>query len=124
MPSAEDISITFSVETYNSQTKEVNLFHDSVTFTLYDSPITTFLGNYIMLIMIGIFLIVWGFSLIYRKRMIKKIETPVEEPSMKRPRRGKYVPVSEIPKKEEPEEELEEKEKKTDLDSLLEEEGL
>jgi hypothetical protein len=81
---------------------------------------------------------------IYAKRTTKKIETPIEEPSKKKPRRGRYVSVSELPKEETKEEtkklpakkaskKLSKKQKQkdiktekpaTDLDSLLEEKGL
>ena len=84
----------------------------------------------------------------YVKRTINKIETPYEEPDKRKPRKGKYVAVSELPKEEIPEtqpiedtekktkkrlkkkksktEETEKKDKAptTDLDSLLEEKGL
>jgi len=84
----------------------------------------------------------------YVKRTIKRIETPYEEPDIRKQRKGKYVAVSELPKEEIPEaqpidytekktkkrfkkkkpkaEKTEKKDKPptTDLDSLLEEKGL
>jgi len=84
----------------------------------------------------------------YVKKTKKRIETPYEEPDIRKPRKGKYVAVSELPKEEIPEtqpidytekktkkrfkkkkqktEKTEKKEKPptTDLDSLLEEKGL
>ena len=52
------------------------------------------------------------------RKLIKRIETPIEEPIKKKRRRGKYVKVTEIKKKEKI------KTEKTDFDSLLEEKGL
>jgi len=84
----------------------------------------------------------------YVKRTTKRIETPYEEPDIRKQRKGKYVAVSELPKEEIPETQpidyTEKKTKKrskkkkqkkpeaekkdtppaTDLDSLLEEKGL
>ena len=86
----------------------------------------------------------------YVKRIIKRIETPIEEPDKLKQRKGRYVSVSELPKEEIPEAQpldyTEKKSKKrlkkkkdkktkpeaekkgkpptTDLDSLLEEKGL
>jgi len=90
---------------------------------------------------------VWAAMYIYVRKTIKRIETPFEEPTKVRPRRGKYVSVTELPPKETEEkieetpkkkpkkpkkkklkkQKVEEKEKEkptTDLDSLLEEKGL
>ena len=92
-------------------------------------------------------MIVWAIIFLEVRRLIRKIETPIEEPKAKKPRRGRYVKVSEleeIPKaqEEEPpkkitkektkkkrgkktkEKPMEKEEKSTDFDSLLEEEGL
>ncbi|MBA7660281.1 hypothetical protein ES703_68283 [subsurface metagenome] len=90
--------------------------------------------------MIGIFVLLWGVMYLYVRRTTKKIETPIEEPSKKKPRRGRYVSVSELPKEEpkkisakKPSKKLSKKQKQkelkkekpaTDLDSLLEEKGL
>ena len=92
---------------------------------------------FFVLIMIGIFLVVWGLMVVYVRRTIKRIEAPIEAPVKKKPRRGRYVTVSEIPTedatKQEPSKKIKKKkkaqiepeeDKKTDLDSLLEEEGL
>jgi len=86
----------------------------------------------------------------YVKRTVKRIETPYEEPEIRKQRKGRYVSVSELPKEKIPEAQpidyTEKKSKKkskkkkkkqktpepekkdkaptTDLDSLLEEKGL
>ncbi|NHJ24318.1 MAG: hypothetical protein EAX89_07065 [Candidatus Lokiarchaeota archaeon] len=131
VPAIEQITLTISIESLNPITNEINIFEQSATFEVYDLPLETYLLQFFILIMVGIFLLAWAIMLIYRKRIIRKIETPIEIPLKRRPRRGKYVSVSELPKKGPPKEELEQKEEeeseeeqKTDLDSLLEEEGL
>ncbi|MFW9949503.1 MAG: hypothetical protein ACFFKA_05200, partial [Candidatus Thorarchaeota archaeon] len=130
-PAVQQVSITISIDSYNPQTQEFNNFQESILFNVYDPPLEMLISQYFILIMIGIFIIVWAIGFIFRRRMIKKIEIPFEEPSKKRPRRGKYVPVSEIPREgvleEKREDEIKkepEDEQKKDLDSLLEEEGL
>ena len=78
-----------------------------------------------MIFIISIIALIWIASLYYSYRLKKRIERPVAKPEKKRPRKGRYVKVSEIPKTELEEEEIvPEKKKTTDLDSLLEEEGL
>jgi hypothetical protein len=90
--------------------------------------------------MIGIFALLWGVMYLYVKRTTEKIETPIEEPSKKKPRRGRYVSVSELPKEEpkkmpakkaskklskkQKQKEIKTEKPATDLDSLLEEKGL
>jgi len=64
----------------------------------------------------------------FRNILLKRIEEPVEKVE-RRPRKGKYVMVSELkkpapPKKAPKKKEEAKPEKKTDLDSLLEERGL
>ncbi|NHJ19749.1 MAG: hypothetical protein EAX91_02310 [Candidatus Lokiarchaeota archaeon] len=143
--SVDQISFSMTIDARNEQTQENVVFQKTVDFTIYDAPLDSLLISYFALIMIGIFVIVWAISLLYIRRTIRKIETPLEEPIKPRPRRGKYVSVRELPLKvqEEKTEEIrevklkkikkkkakkekveEEEEEKTDLDSLLEEKGL
>ncbi|KKM09456.1 hypothetical protein LCGC14_1722840, partial [marine sediment metagenome] len=79
------------------------------------------------LLMLAFFAVVWISAIVYSRRIKKRIEEPFEE-APKRPRKGKYVPVSELKKgtvKEKSKPEQTEKSKKTaDLDSLLEQKGL
>jgi hypothetical protein len=84
-----------------------------------------------MFIIIGIFVIVWVLAITYVRKVRKRIEEPVEVPQRK-PRKGRYIMVSDL-KKPEPEKKIPKKKgeqkgvessKKTDLDSLLEERGL
>jgi len=139
VPAISQLEINVTIETENIITKEITNFHTTRLFEVYSTPLLSYLTTYFILIILGIFLLIWGFAFIFSKRSIKKIETPIEEPTKKRPRRARYVKVSEL--EEIPKEEIKDKkikksakkkkvekevteEKATDLDSLLEEEGL
>jgi len=142
-----EFDLTVFIEALNDITSENISIQISKNFLVYDTPLTSILNTFLTLIIIGSILVVWGIIFLAVRRLIRKIETPIEEPIKKKPRRGRYVKVSdleEIPKPQEEEpskkatkkkrkkkrtkkgkKEPEKKEEKaTDLDSLLEEEGL
>ena len=150
IPAFDQINISVSILAKNEITEEEVIFQASELFDIYDTLLENFFMGFFTLIMISIFVIVWAAMYIYVRKTIKRIETPFEEPTKVRPRRGKYVSVTELPP-EETEEKIEEtstkkpkkpkkpkkkklKEQKveekeiekptTDLDSLLEEKGL
>ncbi|MFX0057120.1 MAG: hypothetical protein ACFE85_01875 [Candidatus Hodarchaeota archaeon] len=135
IPIINELEINISIDAQNILTDEIINFEASNVFQTFDIPLSSYLTSFFMVIILGVFIIVWGLMYLFTKRTIKRIETPVEEVSKRRPRRGKYVKVSELEKVTEPEEEITIKKKKekpketikekvTDLDSLLEEEGL
>ncbi|MFX0104482.1 MAG: hypothetical protein ACFE75_03205, partial [Candidatus Hodarchaeota archaeon] len=124
-----DISVSITAE--NIITSENITITENILFNTFDPPIYDyFIENFIFMI-VATLVLVWVLAIIYYRRIKKRLETPIEE-IRKKPRRGRYVPVSELKKptpvkritkkKEEPEE-IKEK-KKMDLDSLLEERGL
>ncbi|MFW9827124.1 MAG: hypothetical protein ACFFEY_05820 [Candidatus Thorarchaeota archaeon] len=125
------IRFTVSITAQNIITNESLIVTKEVSYITYDLPIIDLIFENIMVLIIGIIALVFVVALLIAWRTKKKIETPIEE-IIKKPRRGRYVAVSElkkpttikkpIKKKEEPKK-IEEKEK-TDLDSLLEERGL
>jgi hypothetical protein len=145
IPDIDQMSVSVTIEARNQLTLEEVTFQNSKIFDIYAPLLEDLVIGYFTLIMIGIFVIVWAVMYIYVRKTIKKIETPFEEPTKARPRKGKYVSVGELPA-EMPEEKVEEppakklkklKKKKakkpeteekdtkaTDLDSLLEEKGL
>jgi len=145
IPDIDLMSISVSINAINGKTQEEVTFQASKMFDVYTSSLDELFINFFTAIMISIFIVVWAVMYMYVRRTIKKIETPFEEPIKARPRKGKYVSVSDLPK-EAPEEKVEEtpakkpkkiskkkskqskvaeKEKQaTDLDSLLEEKGL
>ena len=122
--------INVSIIAQNIFTNEdITVTKESI-YKVYDLPIYNYFIEYFIIIIGGIFVLIWIAAIMYSRRVLKIIEAPVEEVVKKRPRRAKYVKVSELktPVKEVPykEKALKETEAKqiTDLDSLLEEEGL
>ncbi|MFX1558831.1 MAG: hypothetical protein ACFFC9_16395, partial [Promethearchaeota archaeon] len=131
IPSINEIEIDITLEAQNIITDEIIIVEISKVFQTYDIPLSSYLTSFFMIIILAVFIIIWGLMFLFTKRTIKRIETPVEEIEKRRPRRGKYVKVAEIEEEIEKEEDITKKEKKviskekvTDLDSLLEEEGL
>ncbi|MHA1350961.1 MAG: hypothetical protein ACTSPZ_09035, partial [Promethearchaeota archaeon] len=147
--SATDLmNVSVLLDVKNDITDEELTFQVSQVFEIYDVQLVDYLLTLFTLIMISVFVLIWGIMYFYVKRTKKKIETPYEEPDKRKPRKGKYVAVSELAKEEIPEAEpidyTEKKSKKrlkkkkqktektekkdkaptTDLDSLLEEKGL
>lgn len=118
--SVKKFTINVSIEAQNIVTNELITIHTSQTFNTFDLPILDYIIPYLTILIIGVIVLFWLIIYSAIKRLIRRIETPIEEPTKKKPKRGKYVKVSEI--KGEPKEI--EKAEKTDLDSLLEEEGL
>ncbi|TFG22695.1 MAG: hypothetical protein EU533_03985 [Promethearchaeota archaeon] len=116
-----EISISLSINAQNILTLENEIFETSKVFQTYIKPITDYIQESIALITLAIFAVIAVLTYIIVKRAIRTIETPIEEPARKKRRRGRYVPVAEISKDTE---EMKESESKTDLDSLLKEEGL
>ena len=142
------MNVSVLLDVKNDITDEELTFQVSQVFEIYDVQLIDYLLTFFTLIMISVFILIWGIMYFYVKKTIKRIETPYEEPDKRKQRKGKYVTVSELPKEEIPEtqpiEDTEKKTKKrlkkkkpktektekkdkpptTDLDSLLEEKGL
>ncbi|MFX0148482.1 MAG: CARDB domain-containing protein [Candidatus Hodarchaeota archaeon] len=118
--SVKRITINVSLDAQNILTNEYVTFHYSITFRTYDPPLMDYFIPFITILMIAVFILFWLIMYSFIRRLIKRIETPIEEPTKKKLKRGKYVKISEI--KGVPKEEV--KTEKTDLDSLLEEKGL
>ena len=148
VPTIDLINVSVSLGVKNDITDEELTFQVSKLFEIYDVQLADYFLNIFTLFMISIFILIWGIMYFYIKRTTKRIETPYEEPDIRKQRKGKYVAVSELPKEEIPETQpidyTEKKTKKrskkkkqkkpeaekkdtppaTDLDSLLEEKGL
>ena len=130
------------IEALNKITSEEVSIQVSKNFLVYDVPLANYLNAFLTLIIISSILIFWAIVFLVVRRLIRKIETPIEEPEQKKPKRGRYVTVSELEEIPKPQEETppkkvtkkkrskktkeseKEEDKSTDLDSLLEEEGL
>lgn len=141
IPDIDKINISVSITAQNIITEENITVSKHTIFDIFEPPFYDYFFDYLIFIILGFFGLIWIITLFYAMRIKKKIETPVGEEIKKKPRKGKYVLISElkkepskkpkkltpIPKKtpEEVEEPKEVKKKKvTDLDSLLEEKGL
>ncbi|MHA2268454.1 MAG: hypothetical protein ACXAB8_11715 [Promethearchaeota archaeon] len=125
------LRINFTITAQNVITGENITFSVESSFSVFDPPITDYFIEMFMFLMIAIFVIVWALAIIYVRKVRKRIEEPVEVP-MRRPRKGKYIMVSDLkkptPEKKVSKKKVEQKDvqpkKTTDLDSLLEERGL
>ncbi|MFX0001611.1 MAG: hypothetical protein ACFE9Q_16445 [Candidatus Hodarchaeota archaeon] len=125
------LEISILIRAQNIITTEYILISKDASFKTYDIPIYDYFIKFFIIIIIGVFTLIWITAILYARRIKRRLEIPIEEPIKKRPRKERYVPVSELKKpapvkkalikKETPKEEEKEK---TDLDSLLEERGL
>jgi hypothetical protein len=127
----KSIILSISITAKNIITNESFVVSEEGTYIAFEVPIFEYIIQNFMLIVISVIVLALIMAVIYARKTKKRIETPIEEPATKRPRRAKYVPVAELKKpkpvkkplkkKEEPKEKEKEK---IDLDSLLEERGL
>jgi len=126
------LEFNITITAQNIITKENITISTEKIISVFQTPITDYFIEFFVVIIGVCFAIAWIGAVIYSRRTLKRIQTPVEKIVKKRPRRGKYVPVSELKKPspvkkipKEPEVTKEAKPKTTmDLDSLLEERGL
>ena len=127
------LEINISITAQNIITTENITVSNDLTADIYGPPVSDYLIEFFPVIMIVIFALISITTILYSKRIIIRIESPIEEPIKKRPRRGRYVRVSELkksipvkkmPMKEKTLKETEELKKTVDLDSLLDEKGL
>jgi hypothetical protein len=125
------LQINFSITAQNVITGENIIFTKESSFMVFDPPIVDYFIEFFMFIMIAIFVIIWVLAITFVRKVRKRIEEPVEV-QVRRPRKGKYIMVSDL-KKPTPEKKIAKKKveqkdvepkKTTDLDSLLEERGL
>ncbi|MGB5912453.1 MAG: hypothetical protein WBH31_14780 [Promethearchaeia archaeon] len=112
------IIFNVSIDAHNNLTGENLTFLASATFEVFDVPLADYINSLLTIIIISVIVLFWLIMYAFVRKLIKRIETPVEEPTKKKRKRGKYVKVTELKKKEKI------KAEKTDLDSLLEEKGL
>ena len=125
------LQVNFTITAQNVITGEIFTFFKESSYAVFDPPITDYVIEFFMFTIIVIFGIIWLAAIIYTRRVRKRIEEPVEVP-LRKPRKGKYIMVSDLkkptPEKKVPKKKVEQKEvkpkKTTDLDSLLEERGL
>ena len=104
---SNNLNLTVIITSKNLVSNEIFTVENLVTFKLLNRSIWDYLMDYIMVIIIGLIGLVWILAFIYIKRINKKLEAPSKQlVTPRRPRKGKYVKVSElkpIPKKAEEE---------------------
>ncbi|MHA1490390.1 MAG: hypothetical protein ACTSRI_12145, partial [Promethearchaeota archaeon] len=131
------LNITVSMTGKNIISSQKVKKETTISLNVLDYPIIDFLLGFLIIIALSLIALVWVSTFFYAKKVIKKIETPIEEVVEKRPRKGKYVKISDLKteKKEkvidsrekvekQPREKKVDKKKITDLDSLLKEKKL
>jgi len=136
--SINQVNVNISIIAINLRSLQTVTFKSSIlSLVVIDPPILANLSGIISILIVLIIIAAWIISIFYARRTQKNIESSLEKPVQKpKFRRGKYMKVSEIKpttieEKKKAEEIIKEdskieKEPKqtTDLDSLLEEEGL
>lgn len=140
----EEVEVHVEIKAVNILTNKIIFVGETIDLDIIDTPLIDYIIEYFLFIILAIFALMLFIAYYFSRHIKKKIELSAKEVSEKRPRRGKYVKVSELkaarteileepteeieeikPTKEIIEEEVLEKEKKTtDLDTLLEEEEL
>jgi hypothetical protein len=137
-------NLTIIITGQNLISDEIFSVNTQITINFLNRTLWDYLLDYIMFIIIGLIGLVWFLAYIFSKKINKKIEAPLKESAPRRPRKGKYVKVSELKprptkvkekaevpkkkgapakapeKKEKKEIDLREVKKRTDLDSLIE----
>ncbi len=143
-------NITIKIKAQNTISTETFTEDLKIIFTVLDKDILDFFRDNLMIFIIAIFVLIWLLALVYARQTTKKLQKPAtKEPEKKAPKRPKYVTVSELEAEKaaevkqereahpidlKEEEKLREAKKKpeqpepdkksTDLDALLEKEGL
>ena len=128
IPNIKRVDISFTITAQNIITGEDITLSENDSFKVFDRPILDYFLEFFMFFMITVIVLIWILAIFYGSRVRKRIEEPIEEVE-RRPRKGRYVMVSELKKPESPKKAPKKKEptkpkKTTDLDSLLEERGL
>jgi len=126
----ENISISITIQAQNIISGEIFERTSSFTLILLDKPLSDYFLENFWIFMISLIALLLIASLLYRKRIIRKIEAPAQEDTtQKRPRKGRYLKISEIKQEQEvitakKEEGDKIQKKKVDLDDLLKEKDM
>jgi len=130
----KELDIEITITAVNILSNEVIIIGNVATVEVVDETISDLIIDYFIAIILSIIILFGILAYFFVKKIKKKMEIIEKEPTIKKPRRGRYVKITElepekIEKIEEPTLETEEKEPKeikevktTDLDALIEEE--
>ncbi|MFX1444014.1 MAG: hypothetical protein ACFFHV_11410 [Promethearchaeota archaeon] len=125
---SDEMEVKVEVIAENIVTGEIVTVSKTINLDVVHKPLTDYFVENFIYIFLALIAFIGISALFYYRKTKKKLEKQVEEVEEKRPRRGKYVKVSELklerPKVEEKEAEIKdiEEKKAVDLDQLLEEE--
>ncbi|MFX1572686.1 MAG: hypothetical protein ACFFB0_08055 [Promethearchaeota archaeon] len=125
------LEMNLSIVAQNIISNENITFSHESSFKVFEPPIYENFIKFFSIFMISLIILLWIISILYSRRTMKKIEAPIEE-APKKPRKARYVKVSELKKPTPPKKIIKKTEEtkeiapkeKTDLDTLLEERGL
>ncbi len=142
IPNLQDanINLTIIISGQNLISNELITIERFLTINLLNKSFWDYFFDYLTFVIIGLIALVWILAFFVSRRINKRIDVSPKEPTITRPRRGKYVKVSELkqkpmivkeevelPKEEEvpdkskkEEIDLRDVKKRTDLDSLIE----
>ncbi|MHA2475118.1 MAG: hypothetical protein ACXAES_17990, partial [Promethearchaeota archaeon] len=99
IPEINKLDFSFSITAQNIITDENITISEQVIYSVNDPPILDYIVELFMFIMIGFLVVLWVVSVLYSRRIKRRIEAPVEEEEVRRrPRKGRYVPVAELKK--------------------------
>ncbi len=125
---SDELDVEITITAQNIVSGEIIIAHMTIDLDVAHKPLFDYFIGYFMYFILAFIALIGVITVFYYRSTKKKLEKQVKEVEKKRPRRGKYVKVSELklepPEVKEKEEDIEELEaKKTvDLDELLEEE--
>jgi len=128
----KNLEISILISAQNIITNVSKTTTAQASFKIYTPPIYDYFIDYFVIIIGALFAVIWISAILYALKTKQRIETPIEIPLKRKPRRERYVPVSELKKPTPPKKPLKKKEEiredqekePMDLDSLLEERGL
>lgn len=120
-PPTNPLILNLRVEAQNLDTLKSFSAQQLISVRFLSQDVSKLFIENFMIFMIILLALIWIIAVIYSYRLKKKIETPKEPKKEKKEKlvKGEYVKVSKLPKKGK-----EKRDKTTDLDSLLEKEGL
>ncbi len=90
------IDITVIIESENIISNEEVSDDESFTVDVIDKPIFYYIIEYFSIIILALLALAFVMAVFYAKKVKKKIEIPLKEPVKRRPRKGRYVKVTEI----------------------------
>ena len=92
----EEVEVHVKIKAVNILTNKIIFVSKTIDLDIIDTPLVDYIIEYFLLILIAIFALMLFITYYYSRHIKKKIELSAKEIAEKRPRRGKYVKVSEL----------------------------